>query len=129
MKLVREVYEAIPTRQPGISWVPDPNRGEGVFRAEHIERKDKTEKAIRHKVVVPATEHHPAQVERWSDNDKVGVYELERWTSMISPAQKSEYLERIDKLIRACKKARQRANKAEVVNRSVSRNVFRYING
>lgn len=129
LKLLREMYEDIPTRAPGVNWVPDEERGDGVFKGLHLETKDKTEKTIQHKVVVPATKEHPAQVERWSDNIKVGVFEVERWTSMISPAQKSGYLDRIDKLIRACKKARQRANQAEVRKLSVAKKLFGYIDG
>lgn len=129
LKMLREMYDDIPTRTPGVSWVADSERGKGVFKSEHLDTKDKAEKTINHKVVVPATDHHPAQVERWSDNVKVGVFESEKWTSMISPAEKSEYLDRIDKLIRACKKARQRANQAEVVNLRVAKKLFDYIDG
>ena len=48
---------------------------------------------------------------------------------MISPAEKSALLGRIDKLIQATKKARQQANAAEVVNREIGRKIMDYING
>lgn len=129
LKLLRGVYEDIPTRAPGFSWIQDSERGAGVYRSEHLEKKDKTEKTMNHKVIVPATKEHPAQVEKWSDNVKVGVFEIERWTSMLSPAEKSRLLDRIDKLIRACKKARQRANQTDVVKLSVAKKLFEFIDG
>lgn len=129
LKALRLMYEAIPTQAPGVAWVPDNKSGEGIFISEFAEKKDKTDKAIRHKVIVPPTEHHPAQVESWSDNEKVGVFVNQKWTSMITSAEKSEKLDRIDRLIRAMKQARQRANQAEVVTTRVAKKLFDYIDG
>jgi len=129
LRKLREVYEAIPTHAPGIDWVPDDNRGEGVFKAAHPETKDKTEKVVRADVIVPATDHHPAQVREYSENLKVGVFTIDRWCGTISPAKKSEYLERIDRLIRAVKKARVRANNVEVNRITVAKRLFDYIHG
>jgi hypothetical protein len=126
---LRAVYEAIPTHAPGIDWVPDEQRGKGIFKANNPETKDKTEKVVRADVVVPATDHHPAQVREYAENVKVGVFTVERWCGTISPAQKSEYLERIDRLIRAVKKARVRANNAEVKKLTVAKQLFDYVHG
>lgn len=126
---LRAVYEAIPTHAPGIEWVPDEQRGKDVFKAAHPETKDKTEKVVRADVIVPATEHHPAQVREHAENVKVGVFTIERWCGTISPAKKSEYLERIDRLIRAVKKARVRANNVEVKKLQVASKLFDYVHG
>ena len=126
---LRAVYEAVPTHAPGFDWVPDPDRGEGVFRSAHTENKDKTEKKLRADVVVPATEHHPAQVRDYTENVKVGVFRVERWCGTVSPAEKSAYLERIDKLIRAVKKARVRANNVEIKKVTVAKKLFSYVHG
>lgn len=126
---LRAVYEAVPTHAPGIEWVPDSDRGEGIFKAAHPETKDKTEKVVRADVVVPPTDHHPAQVREHAENVKVGVFTIERWCGTISPAKKSEYLERIDRLIRAVKKARVRANNAEVRKLTVAKKLFDYVHG
>jgi hypothetical protein len=47
---------------------------------------------------------------------------------MITPARKSELLDRIDKLLRAVKKARQRANGTEVVKVNVGKSIMDFIN-
>lgn len=127
LRSLRAVYEAAPTHAPGVEWIPDPDRGEDVFKAAHPETKDKAEKKLRADVIVPATEHHPAQVRDYTENVKVGVFSVDRWCGTITPARKSEYLERIDKLIRAVKKARVRANNVEVKKVRVASKLFDYI--
>ena len=120
LKKLRDVYMAVPTHQPGVRWEADAGRGEEVFRAAELVTTQKQEKTIRHKVLVEATEHHPAQIDKWTENIVVGTFKSEIWTSTVSPAQKAEWLGRIDQLLRAVKRARQRANSTEVVSISVN---------
>jgi len=127
LKKLRDVYSAVPTHQPGFEWVPDEARGKEVFKTANVATSTKSEKAMRHKVLVEPTEYHPAQVENWSENVAVGVFKTEHWTSMVSPAKKAEWLGRLDKLIRAVKKARQRANTAPIVSNKVSSALRQYI--
>jgi hypothetical protein len=127
LKKVRELYEIIPTLQPGIAWVVDTTQRPGVFRAQNAERANKTEQVIQHKILVAPTDNHPAQIEKWSEQLPVGVYTQDRWTGMISPARKAELLERLDTLIAAIKKARQRANQVEVVKADIAQKIFNYI--
>jgi hypothetical protein len=129
LKQLRMVVETIPTLQPGIKWTLDPDRGEHVYKAEHDEKKYKTAKTMRHKVLYEATDHHPAQIDKWEDTENVGLYITTRWSGMISPAEKSNILSRIDKLIRAVKKARQKANNVDVVKINVGKEMIDYIMG
>ena len=129
LKKLRAVYEEIPTLPPGIAWDVDPAQRPGVFRTVHAETAMKTEQTIQHKVLYPHTENHPAQIEKWTEHIPVGMFSLQRWCSMISPARKSELLGRIDSLIKAVKQARQRANSAEVVSAHIAKKFFDYING
>jgi hypothetical protein len=127
LKKLRDVYDVIPTHQPGVKWVSDEDRGNGVFKAEHLVTANKTEKIPQHKVLVDPTEHHPAQIERWMENIAVGVFKTEHWTSMVSPAKKAEWIGRIDKLLRAVKRARQRANNTPLVKIRVADALRKYI--
>lgn len=122
-----QVYEVIPTLQPGIDWEEDPTRVGGIYRSKHPEERLKTEKTINHKVLVEPTKEHPAQIEQWWSDQPVGKITLNQWSGMMSPAKKSELLARIDTLIRAIKKARQRANNTETVDISVGAKLFNYI--
>lgn len=127
LKRVREMYETIPTLPPGTEWNADPSIGEHVYKARYPEEKTKTMKTFQHKVLYEATDRHPAQIERWEENIPVGTYITERWTGLISSAEKSIYLGRIDRLIRAVKKARQKANNIEIVKMEVGKTLFDYI--
>jgi len=111
----RRMYEAIPTLQPGVEWVEDPEQGEGIYKAKEDDVKWKTEKTIKAVVLYDATDKHPAQIEKISQDVPVGNYITTRWSGMISPATKSALLKRIDTLIQEFKKARMRANEANVV--------------
>lgn len=129
LKTMRAMYEAIPTLQPGADWVLDPDRGADIFKSSEPEVRMKTEKQIQHKVLVEATKEHPAQIEKWNADVPVGKITLRSWSGMMSPAEKSALLGRIDTLIRAVKKARQRANTAEVVDIFIGSALFGFIHG
>jgi hypothetical protein len=129
LKIVRSVYQAIPTLPPGYKWERDEAQGKGVYRQSHPEEKFKTAKTFKHKILYEATDKHPAQIEKWEENENVGKYITEKWCGMISSAEKSVLLNRIDKLIRATKKARQRANTAAVVKLKIGDDIIKYIHG
>jgi hypothetical protein len=84
---------------------------------------------MRTQVVVKATTEHPAQYEKWPENQVVGTYSTVTWSGSVTPAQKSEWLGRIDTLLRATVKARQRANEAKVEKVDVGSKLFDFIFG
>ena len=61
----------------------------------------------------------------WATGDQWGI--TTTWSGMISSAQKSAILGRMDKLIRATKKARQRANTQEVVKVTISKKLIDFL--
>ena len=124
LKALRQMYEMLPTLQPGIKWVEDDNEGVGVYRQEHPAVNMKTEKTLQYKVMVDPTDKHPAQVEKWTADVPVGRIETVQTSGMISSGDKSEILGNIDVILQAVKRARQRANTAEVVERHVGRAIF-----
>lgn len=127
LRALRDVFAGIPTLDPTIEWELDETQGKGVYKAVHPETAQKSEKTVVHKVLVAATEHHPAQIEKWAENIVSGIYTTNRTCSMITVGDKSKYLSRIDELVQAFKKARQRANAAEVVNKQIGSKLFEYI--
>ena len=128
LKKIREIYEAAPTLAPGIKWEEDPNLGRGVFRAAHDDVKLKTAKTFQHKILVQPTDKHPAQVEKWEEQIPVGKFTTSTQCSMLTPAKKSDLIGKIDKLIQACKQARQRANCEVVFSASIAKSLFDFIN-
>lgn len=127
LKNIRTMYEAIPTLQPGMDWQLDEGRGAGIYRSVEPETRMRTEKVIQHKVLYEATKEHPAQIEKWSADVPTGKITIRNWSGMLSPSEKSELLGRIDTLIRSVKKARQRANTAEVVDLPIGNALFDFI--
>lgn len=114
LKQLRTVVDEIPTLQPGVNWVLDPAQGDYIYRDSHPEIRTKTKKTFDYKVIVPPTDKHPAQIDKYESTQDVGYFTKIRWSGCVSVARKSTYLERVDKLIQAVKQARQRANEVEV---------------
>ena len=127
LKQVRDLLVTIPTLEPGIKWVPDTNRGEGIYVNDPPEEKLKTAKTFQHKVLYDATEKHPAQIEKWEETINVGKFIRTIWNGKMSPLDKSNLLNRLDTLIQAVKKARQRANTQEVNTNKVAKNILNYV--
>ena len=129
LKIIRSIYEAIPTLQPGVKWEKDETQGKDTYHRAHPEEKFRTKKTMQNHVVAKATKEHPEQVQVYTEDVKVARIITDTWCGMVSPAEKSALLGRIDKLIRAVKKARQKANTAEVVKSTIGKELFAYING
>ena len=128
LKKLRVMYAQIPTLAVGTEWKLDEGKGKGIFCLAHPEESMKTQKTTKSKVLYEATEHHPAQIDKWDEVENVGKYTKQLWCGMLTPARKSELLGRIDTLISAVKKARQRANSTEIVNVQVGRKIMDFIN-
>lgn len=128
LKRVREIYESIPTLAPGIKWEEDPTLGKGVYKAVYPDVKLRTAKTFQHKILVQPTDKHPAQIEKWEEQIPVGKYTTTTQCSMLSPAKKSVFLGKIDRLIQGCKQARQRANSTEVEKAEIGKTLIDFIN-
>ncbi len=127
LRQVKKVYSALPTLKPGVTWEPDSNKGRGIYKSTHDTETSKTEKTKQHKVIVQATDKFPAQVEIWNDDRPIGKYITQNWSGMISEADKASLLSRIDTVLAAFKKARQRANCVESQPRAIGKVIFTYI--
>lgn len=127
LKQLRKVFDAIPTLSPGIEWEKDTAQGKDVYKAKHSVEKNKTEKTVQHKVLVPPTKEHPAQVTEWTEDKPVGKYVSNTWSGMVTPFEKSTMLSKLDKMLRTFKKARQRANTQETKSIHVGKTIFDFI--
>lgn len=126
-KHLKAVYESIPTLQPGIDWEKDEAQGKNIYKTAKPVETLKTQTIVEPVVLYEATKEHPAQVKEVSKTNNIGKYVQTTWSGMITPAEKSALLGKIDKLIRAFKQARQRANTTEVISRSIGAELFAFI--
>ncbi len=129
LKELRTVYENIPTLDPGIDWVGSPADGKDVYVVREPIVSFRGEKQLVTKIVVQATEHHPAQYEKWNEDKTVARIETTKKSAMLTPSDKSTMLANLDTLLQAAKKARQRANGTEVEKVKVGKKIFEYIHG
>lgn len=126
----QELATTIPTLDPAKGFMPDEAQGKGIFKARDV-NKEKTKKDKKVLVKAQATDKFPAQVEVYDADVKVGDIREQEWSSLITPAQKSEIMARIDTLLRAVKKARSRANSTEldVTGLKLGKKLFDYAFG
>lgn len=124
-----DVMLAIPTLAPGRRWVLDTAKGLGVYVDADPEVKFRTKKVPKSTILVAPTDHHPAQIAQWSEDEKIGKTAKTTWSSMVTPAQKSELIGRTQDLLAAVKQARQRANCQEVVQVDVANSLVKFILG
>ena len=80
-------------------------------------------------MIVEPTQFHPAQIHTWTEDERVGKVTESSWSGMMSPAEKSQLISRLQNLIIATKQARQRANTAAVVEVDVARPLIDYLTG
>jgi hypothetical protein len=78
-------------------------------------------------VLYEATPEHPAQVQAFNEDVRVGTRTTMLQSGMVSFQDKAKILNRIDKLLRAVKEARQRANDVDIAAIKVAEAIFNYI--
>lgn len=88
-----------------------------------------TKKVMRAFTKAPATDKHPAQVDTYTEDVKVGEWDLVKFSSAIPAKDKKEKLEKIEKLIDAVKYAREQANSLEVEQKKIGKNLLSFIFG
>ena len=125
---LRAIYDQIPTLDPKREWKLAPDQGKGVWIAPP-EFTTKTKKDKIHKVVVPATEQHPAQVDSWTEDVPIGSFETRIRSGLITPEQKYRLMKRIDEVIAEVTRALAEANQVEHLTHKIAGKVLDYING
>lgn len=107
------LLNAIPTLDPAKGFSPDFDRGNGIYQARKVNKsRTKKEKVVL--IRYEATKEHPAQTELLDKDVITGGIQEQEWSGLVTPAQKSDYLSRLEILTRAVRQARSRANETEV---------------
>ncbi len=114
---LQELITAIPTLDPAKGFKADESRGNGIYAAREV-RKNRTAKVLKALVKYPATAEHPAQTETYSAEEVTGTLHEQEWSSLLTPKEKGDLLERVEELRRAIKQARQRANDTDTAVRT-----------
>ncbi len=123
---VRTLINHVPTLAPDETWTQDTNSS--LWKTEKTEkmRTQKVQKAI---VMYPATVEHPAQTQLVSEDINVGTWIEQKLSSGIPESQKRAWLEKVDQVITAVKKARTAANMVPAPDKKVAKPVFDWVFG
>jgi hypothetical protein len=101
----------IPVLDPSERWVFDSNVNYYVTQPVETNRN---KKVYKNHVKAEATDKHPAQVEVYTEDVKVGTWKTVKFSGAISAKEKQNFLKRVKQLQEAVKFAREDANSCVV---------------
>lgn len=116
---------SLPTLDVAETWTLDENRDVYVSMGTKSAR---TKKELRHKVLYEATDKHPAQIEKWTEDVPVGDWLTTKLSGAMPLKEKKSLAEKVKKLQDAVKFARENANSIEIEKVEVAENLFNYLN-
>lgn len=121
---IQTFVSKIPTLDPAEDWHWDENAD---CWATARKATNKTKKVPRSHVLYDATEEHPAQVEMYHEDVKVGEWQTTQYSGALPAQRRNELLDRIRRLQEAVKFAREEANSMQVEKREIASAVFSYL--
>ncbi len=129
MAELHNFVKSIPTLDPAKGFILDEAQGKGIYKAREI-KKERTKKTKVVLIRYEATKEHPAQTELVDQDVPTGKIEEKEWSGLITPAQKADYINKVEVVTRAVRQARSRANEAEVDNsKKIGDKLLSYIFG
>lgn len=121
-----KVYDTIPTLDPAKTWKSDVNTP-NVFVADPVKTQS-NKKSQEPLVLIPPTDKHPGQAQIITVDRVAGHWTVLSKSGCLSPKQKSDLLDRIERLIAGVKIARAKANDIEVESVQIGKTCFNFIN-
>lgn len=124
---LHKLVSLLPVTDPGREWA-------ATDQAPGIRRSAPVETPFRQKIpgrfeLAPATQHHPAQVQRLDTDEVVGFWTAVDYTGALTPERKDQLLGRLSALTEAVQMARQEANSAAVTEQAEGLMIFDYLLG
>jgi hypothetical protein len=116
----------LPVLDASESWAFDESAD--CWRTEPV-RTIRTRKVPRNHVKAEATDKHPAQVEVYYEDIAIGYWTTVKFSGALPARRVNELVDRVERLQRAVKFAREEANGAEVTDERTGDAVFRYLFG
>jgi hypothetical protein len=121
---IRTMINSIPTLDINEDWKSDVNSN--LYKTDSIETH-RTKKVPKVLVKYEATDKHPAQTEVYNEDVIIGYWNTEKLSGAMSIPGKEAILKRLEKLIKAVKIAREKANNTDVVKQEIGDAIFSYI--
>lgn len=114
----------IPTLDPAKRWDWDSNVNSYVAGPDKTNRN---KKVMKNHVLATATDKHPAQVQVYTEDEKIGEYETKYFSGAIKVQTKQKLLERVLSLQDAVKVAREYANEVEITTHKEGETLLNFI--
>lgn len=114
----------LPVLNAGAKWIKDADLG--IYRSKET-KTQRTKKVPKSVVLYPATDKHPAQVEKYHEDVVIGYYNLTDFSATISSVDKQALLVKAREVLQCVKIAREQANCAHVVSMNIGEMIMNYI--
>jgi len=124
---MRTIISHLPVLDASESWDLDPNSG--LYRTQSVSTS-RTKKIQTPLVLYPATDKHPAQTQIVTEDVIAGVWSTVKLSGALPRPDVVAYLDKVEKLLKAVKEAREEANMTpEVQSPDVGAAIFGWIFG
>lgn len=125
---LRKTLHRIPTYDPAKDWTVDKDaEKQKTWKTRKPRTSVSTKKEQRAEVVIQPTKEHPGQYREYVEDIPVAELTVQEVTGAYSPGDKSEMLARTDKLIKAVRRAKTRANGTDACRQKISSEVAKYV--
>lgn len=114
----------LPTLDPADKW--EFSAEADCYVSEKTSRNS-TKKVLRNHVKAEATDKHPAQVETYSEDVKVGEWHTVKFSGAVPAKRKNELLTKVEALQESVKIAREEANLTDVEPIKIGDAVFKFL--
>ena len=122
---VKTIASNIPLLDPAEDWTLDANSSLWKSKETQTHRTKKEQRPI---VLIQPTPEHPGQAQLINEDILVGHWHLQKMSGALSKPEKTNLLNRIDRMIDAVKEATQTANMTEEVQApDAGAAIFQYI--
>jgi hypothetical protein len=116
----------LPALDPSFSWEHDASQDCWVTPPVETVRTKKTKKST---TVFEGTQHHPPQFLVWDEDIPEGTWSTLHYSGAMQQEEINAIIERIEKLQKSVKFAREQANRQEVTQQHVGEAVLQYVFG
>ncbi len=120
------VASKLPVLDPSQDWKLDTNAGLYKTPGSQTAKTKKVTKAL---VLYPATEQHPAQCAQVAEDVITGYWNQIKMSGAVPSDRRASLLDRVEKLQKAVKFAREQANMVAVTEQTVGSKLFSWLLG
>lgn len=121
---IQTFVSKLPTLDASERWKFDDNVN---YFVTPVSQTNRNVKKYKNHVKSEATDKHPAQVEVYTEDQKVGTWNTVKFSSCIEATKKAQFALKVKKLIEAVKLAREESNSIEVKKVNYADDVLEFI--